>query len=87
MMSITTKEQLDNFIDQILRYWKKNINLFNRKRMSIHIDSIGFPFIITIRYAGLCEKKYIVNNQTVQEITFDFAKHYAHYRQKECSYD
>ena len=91
-MPIRNKEELEKFVDQILLHWKKTINLFHRKRISIHIDSIGFPSIITIRYAGLCEKKYVINKQTLEDITFDFeieitkayyAKHYAHYKEKE----
>lgn len=31
MMSITTKEQLDDFIDQMLRYWKKLSISFTEK--------------------------------------------------------
>ena len=32
MMSITTKEQLDDFIDQMLRYWKKNYQYLSPKK-------------------------------------------------------
>lgn len=72
MMSITTKEQLYDFRNQLINILHKHICPSNWKHLSVVINPS--PAKIMIQYVDVYKKEYCIDYQTPKEIASDFER-------------
>lgn len=71
-MSITTKEQLNDFRHQLINILQKHICPNNWKHLSVVINPS--PAKIMVQYVDVYKKEYCIDNKTPKEIASDFER-------------
>lgn len=72
-MSITTKEQLNDFRYKIIKILQQRTYRSNWKHLSVTITSLS-PAKIMVQYVDVYKKEYCIVNQTPEEIASDFER-------------
>ena len=70
-MSITTKEQLNDFRYKIIQILQQRTYRSNWKHLSVTITSLS-PAKIKIQFIDVYQQEYLIHTQTPEEIAYDF---------------
>jgi hypothetical protein len=72
-MSITTKEQLNDFRYKIIKILQRRTYRSNWKHLSVTTTSLS-PAKIKIQFVDVYQKEYLIDTQTPEEIAYDFER-------------